>query len=92
MAKPPQSFADIKRSLSPAKLFGRMEMGAPRQSIPVKNEKIPRSVQAPQDITNKHAPGYDNDVPSGSWLKGGKPATSGNSNFDHSPKRGRERR
>jgi hypothetical protein len=47
-------------------------------------------LQKPQDPINQHGPGYSNNTPR-SWLHGNGDATT-RPGFDHSPKRGSERR
>ena len=91
MAKTPSTFDAIKRQLSDGKTFGKTNMVQDRESIPAPSLDAARSEQAPQFKEDAQARGYDNDVPKGSWLDGGKQATS-MPNFDHSPKRGKERR
>ena len=51
--------------------------------------KSPRRQQEcdPQDPCDQRGPGYDNEVPVKSWLRGGGEDATTMPNFDHSPKR-----
>ena len=90
MAKTPSTSDAIKRQLSDGKTFGKVDMTPPRHRE-VSKPYNSGSEQRPQFRADAHAANYDNDVASGSWLDGGKQATT-MPNFDHSPKRGKERR
>jgi len=50
-----------------------------------------RSVEAPQDISNKRGPDYDNRTPR-NWLVGANEDATTKPGFDHSPSRDKMRR
>ena len=82
-----KTFEAIKKQLSMGRCFNKLDMTQPRECIPAPSLDAARSEQRPQFREDQHAKGYDNDVPEGSWLRGGKQATSGNPNFDPTRKR-----
>jgi len=86
----PRIFDAIKHRLADGKCFGKTDMTRPRDRV-IPKEMRARSTSQPQFAEDKHGPGYDNDVPGNSWLRGGKAATSA-PYFDRSPKRGEEPR